>query len=331
MNLMTLDRYLLFRLDGIRQSGTVITANWHREERYQALNNGYDEVAKLIRRQRRDHLTRRRTSTDAALWLQGFTYDPASFRLVNGTAAYMLPPDFIELRAIRATTTQREATRFELRDPNHEDFRAARRVVTNSGETRDRHVIAITAERTMTVAPTPRETLDIEITYVAQLEKLVAYSTGSLHAINGSTLVTAAGSTAVWTERASGVRIGDELLVGTTVAAPTANLESRYHKITTVGTAGADLGLEDAFLNASVYQGLYTIASVPQFHDDWHYAIAEYAVYELLAKSVEEGNATAAEAAFNIWQRVAAALVPDASQRQTADPELVEEWDVADT
>ena len=326
MNLETLDRYLLFRLDGIRQGGTVITANWLQEERIQALNNGYTEVAKLIRRQRKDHLTRTRLSTDGTVFIQGFQYATGSMQLRAGTAAYTLPPDFLELRSLRVLTTNKEHLLFDLRDANHEDFRQARRVVTTAGTLRDRFVVAITGERTMTVAPTVQETLDLEVTYAAQLESLVRYTVGTLHVQNGLNLVTSASATADWTERGGGIRAGDELLVGSTTAAPVANLEARYHKVATVAGAGTSLSLEDTYLGTTAYGVLYTLASVPQFHEDWHFAIAEYAVYVLLAKSVEEGNAVAAEEAWKNWERIAKALVPESAQRQTSDVEPVEDW-----
>ena len=327
MNLDQLDRYLLYRLDAIQQAGTIVSAQWSPDERRRALNNGYQEVAKLIRRQRKDHLTRTMLSTDASALILGRTYDPVSLRLVAGTAAYTLPPDFLEMRSIRVTTIDREHYRFELRDPNHTDFLDARRFVSRAGDTFSLFFGAITGERTITIAPTPQETLDIEIVYVRMLEPLVRYTTGSCHVLNGSTTVTPAGSAAVWSFANARIVAGDELLVGTTTAVPTPDLDAstRYHKIET--TAAASLGLSDAYLGASLYGALYILSSVPQFHQDWHFAIATYAIWELLSKHIEEGSAEAVQAASQEWQTVAAALVPEAAQRQTSDVETVEDWE----
>src|SRR5574341_626863 len=135
MNLDQLDRYLLHRLDAIQQAGTIVSAQWRAEERYRALNNGYHEVAKLIRRQRKDHLTRTMLSTDASALILGRTYAPSALQLVAGTAAYTLPPDFLEMRTLRVITADREHYRVELRDANHKDFLDARRFVSRAGDT----------------------------------------------------------------------------------------------------------------------------------------------------------------------------------------------------
>lgn len=329
MNLATLDRYLLFLLDAIRQGGVTLSSMWQQEERLQALNNGYSEVAKLIRRNRRDHFTRTRLSTDGVVNIRGIDYDTAGLQIRPGVATYTLPPDLLEIRAITPQDPARSQVTFVITDAADEEYRNRRRTTLTTPAQPGLYFCAVTGERTITLAPTPQETLDVQYAYVAQLEPLRLYSTGTVTATNGVTSLQL-DQGANWLERVSGIRTGDELIVGTTAAAAVtastnnATITTRYHKIGTVAAAGTDAGLMDAYLGTTTGQLRYTVASVPQFHDDWHYAVAHWAVMELI-KSIELGAEQAQAAATAKWQAVSGALIPESAQRQSQNVDVAED------
>ena len=339
MNLALLDKFLLYLLDGLRQQGTVITSNWQQEERYQALNNSYSEVCKLIRRNRRDHFTIRRLSTDGLVFIRNQTFNCGSFQLVANTANYTMPPDFLEIRGIRPLTTGREAVSFRLVDESDEEYRTQRRATTSTSPTQPgMYWCAVTGERTITLAPTPQETLDIELAYVAQPRRLVTYTgihagdsggvgpspmivTGTCTVTNGSTSVEFTSDVG---ERQSGILAGDELLVGSYSTAPVASLLTRYHKLATVTAAGTGAGLADAYLGLTTGSAAYTLASVPAIHEDWQYAICHGAVWELL-KAIETGADEARETAFKNRERIWGSLVPESAHRSSQDADVAED------
>lgn len=329
MNTDTLDRALLYKLDAIRQAGTLISATWQPEERHQALTDGYREVCKLVRRQRQDWHTVHRRSTDATTFIRTENYNPTSFRLVAGTATYTLPPDLLELRFVRCVTAGREHVAFELVAENQDEgMRVRRRPDPTAGQQGTRFLCILTGQRSMVVVPTPQETLELELVYVTQPRRLVLYSTGTITTVNGSTALLTAGS-ADWTERASGIVVGDEILIGTSATAPTASLDARYPRLLTGNTGGTEAGLAEPYLGATGGALLYRLASVPDLPEDWHYAIVFFAVWALLAKSVEEGQGPAAERAWQDWQRIAAALIPESAQRDSQDLQVAEDgWAV---
>jgi hypothetical protein len=66
----------------------------------------------------------------------------------------------------------------------------------------------------------------------------------------------------------------------------------------------------------------YIIASVPQYHPDWHQAVVAFAVYELLGKATEVEVAQLAEGARREWDRWSTMLVPESARRQTQEHEV---------
>ena len=336
MNLLTLDRYLLYLLDALKQDGTLATKNWRQEERFQVLNNGYSEICKLIRRNRKDHFTRRRLSTDGAVFIRDRTFDCGGFQVRSGVADYPMPPDFLEIRGVRPTTGGRESVTFLIVNEADEEYRTQRRGTTSTTPTLPgMYWCAVTGERTLTLAPTPQETLDVELAYVAQMERLTLYGVGSLDCTVGSTtLSNVGGGTEPWSERRTGIRPGDEVLIGTTIVPPGTgtvadpDLSARYPKIATVSTAGTTVDLAESYFGPSVTSAAYQFVSVPQFHGDWHFGIAHWAVWELL-KAIEMGAEQARTVAQANWDRISAALIPESAQRSSQEVETAEDgWSV---
>lgn len=343
MNLLLLDRFLLYLLDGLRQAGTVITTQWTQEERLQALNNSYSEICKLIRRNRRDHFTIRRLSTDGSVFIRNQTFNCGNFQIVSGTASYTMPPDYLEIRGVRPLTAGRESVTFTLVDESNEEYRDRRRGTSATNPTQPGiYWCAVTGERTFTIAPTPQETLDIELAYVAQPRRLVLYTgvhagdsggaapspqivTGTCTVTNGSTAVQFTSDVG---ERQSGIIAGDELLVGSFSVQAAPDLRTRYHKLATVSAAGTDAALADAYLGLTTGSAAYTLASAPAIHEDWQYGIAHGAVWELL-KAIEGGAEEAREAAFKNRERIWGSLIPESAQRSSQEAETAEDgWSI---
>jgi hypothetical protein len=330
VNLVQLDRALLYRLDALRQSGTVISGNWPQEERYHALNLGNREVARRIRMQQQDHFTIRRRSTEAATFILDRTYDPASFGIVSGTASYTLPPDFLEMRAIVALTTGREHIAFHLTTENDPEVHSLKRVVDTSTQP-SRYVAVVGAERTVTYFPTPRESLALEIAYVRQVPRLVQFSQGTVTTATsgGVTTVTNALSGLNWspTVGAAGVYPGDEIAFNNASTDGTnGELTDYWYPIATIATTQLTLARDlrsqwgDSLTLSTPTN--YIIASVPQYHPDWHQAVVAFAVYELLGKATEVEVAQLAEGARREWDRWSTMLVPESARRQTQEHEV---------
>lgn len=237
-----------------------------------------------------------------------------------------MPPDYLEIRGVRPTTAGREAVTFRIVDEADEEYRTQRRGIAATNPTLPGiYWCAVTGERMITLAPTPQETLDIELAYSAQPRRLVTASAGTCTVTNASTDVQ---FTADVSERSSGIVPGDELIVGSYSIVPMVNLQTRYHKLATVTTAGTAAGLADAYLGLTTGSAAYTLASVPAIHEDWQYGICHGAVWELL-KAIESGAEEAREAAFKNRERIWGSLIPESAQRSSQEVETAEDgWSI---
>jgi hypothetical protein len=136
------------------------------------INSGIVRVGLALRAVREDHLTKRMTSSDSALLINGVSYDPTSFRIVSGTEIYTLPPDLVEIRRIMPADDADidDGIRFTHRDMSRPDFDELDRV-TDTSDSRTTYVYDLFGVNSMRVVPEPDRTINLELFYVRYANK----------------------------------------------------------------------------------------------------------------------------------------------------------------
>jgi len=81
------------------------------------------ELEALWRESKEDQNLTIRTSTDGSFTFEGETYATSSFQLTNTGLTFTLPPDLVQIKRIRATTTTYRGTIFTAMDMSHPAFR----------------------------------------------------------------------------------------------------------------------------------------------------------------------------------------------------------------
>lgn len=339
MNVAQLIRLALRESHAIQQDSTT-TPDLVESELLAWANVANAKLEMALRRNKQDFFLRARTSTNAAYRWEGERYDPASFQLASGTREYTLPPDVIELRSIRVTTTGQEYRLFKHQDLAHPQFqRLLHRPATERLLT-DYTYWDVVGKRTLLLANPPEQTLDVELRFVGRTRRLRVYTTGTVIRSNAS--ATVPGTSTAWVD--DGADPGSELIVSSGAGAPqivgqslatggiwvdentvyqplaeedVVDSNPPFVSNTSLTLAGPHLGTTDAGARG------HMLASVPQSPPEHHGAIVEYLKYRIRYKMRDYNGAAAAKAE---WDRLLVETAQDTSLRQTADPWFVEEF-----
>ena len=290
-------------------------------------NEAKDKVEKTLRTNDQDYNLLTRASTDSSFRWDGVTYSPADFQLTTTARSYTLPPDMLLIRRIRATTSGEEERTFRHVDISHPEFVSGEQTAsttTTSGEI----MWDITGERTLRIHNPPDVTTDIEIAYIPRSRRLQMYTgAGTVATTQDSTTVT--GSSTVWVVDA--VNAFADLLVSTSTAAPLVATQTTsgvyvdptatYSPISTIDSA-TSITLLGAWLPAALTGRGYMIASRFSFPPEHTHMVSDWVAYRAL-KKFRSADQTSFKKSFD---EGLAALVPDTAERQTADPEFVEDF-----
>jgi hypothetical protein len=287
---------------------------------------GHHLLYAKLRQANQDYGLVTRLSTDADLRWHGITYDCSTFGLTTTARTYILPPDLIELRQIRAITSGEEARQFEFRDMADpfvvEQIRAE---LTATGGTIYYDVVG---ERTLRLPQPPDVAMDIEISYIARPRSLFLYSTGTVSTTQNAAGVTGA-STPNWV--INELAPPCELMIATGAVAPKivsatstdpfVDPSALYSPVSSIDT-DTTLTLAGAYLPASVSTKAYLLASVPSVPLEWQWVIVRWVVAMIRWKIA---NSPVQELP-NFDTIMAASMMPSVTQRQTADAEYVEDY-----
>ena len=268
-----------------------------------------------------------RQSTDADLRWHGVTYDPGSFALTTTARTYTLPPDFIEMRQIRAITSGEEERVFEWRDLAHPlSVESARRESTSTSE--GTLYWDVVGERTLRLPQPPSVAMDIEISYIARPRLLFLYSTGTVGITQNTAAVTGA-SSPNWViselvppcEIMFSTGAVSPKIVSATSTDPFVDPSALYSPVLSIDT-DTTLTLAGNYLPATVATKAYLLASVPSMPLEWQWTLVRWVVAMIRWKIA--GAVTAEAPQFD--KVVGEYMMPSVSQRQTADAEVVEDF-----
>ena len=292
-------------------------------------NEASNKIEKALRNNDEDFNLLVRSSTDADFRWDGMNYDPSDFGLTTTARSYTLPPDVLQLRRIRALTVGEENRRFRHVDLSHPDFVSAEQVAsteTTSGEV----MWDVTGERTLRIQNPPDTALDIELAYVPRSRKLQMYTTGTVTVTQDAATLT--GSSTLWVD--DEVNSFTEFIGGATGVSTAPKVASQttggtwvdpsrfYNWVSafTTDTAGTLVG---NWLTTTLGAGTgYMIASRFPFPPEHAHLVADYVSFKAL-KKVRSADQVGFQESFDAGL---AELVTDTSERQTADPVFVDDF-----
>ena len=278
MNTLQIIRAAHFEIDALRADG-VTTGLWTPEESRRAANSAMERAARIIRLADSDILSRSLLSTAAAEEFIYETYDPSDLSIQTDVSEYTLPPDYVSIVNIVPISTGFDGVRFRPAKLHERYFTDERTIpdadlrTVNGAEMVYQYTII--GERTLRLAPTPKDDFDIELIYRYRPAPLRVYSTGTVDVTNQSTTVHGLGVT--WTQ--VGLRLPAELVVGTTVS-----LDTTYQRIASFDSE-VDLTLSKPYAGVSDAEAVYSIAMVPTIPEEHHEWLAHMTAAMLLRKT----------------------------------------------
>ena len=328
MNVLQITRLAAFNAAAVKYAGTLGPSVTQAELTAWA-DEGNRKLEWKLRQTNANYFEKTMLSTSStAVTIEGISYTPStSLPLAASTNTLTLPPDFQEMKYIRVLTSGYEGTPLDRMPHNHPEFLSALR------DTTDRTPGAamlwdIYGQRTLVWVPRISSALGIEIGYIARTKRLATYSTGTIAVTDATDDVV--GTSTSWLVAA---RYFDtsylDILFGTSASStlPTPDPSSVYdgaalNKVLSLDTATTLTLAADKIGTLSAGTGYY-LASVPVVPDDYHYMIADYVTRKILSKAGDAGMARSVMS----WPDDIADLLTTAGRRQTADAEVIEDWE----
>lgn len=131
------------------------------------LNAGIYRTQSVLKANRDDWQTKRLTSLDGTVTINGANYDTANLQVVANTTIYTLPPDMLEIRVLQPLNqSDRDAgLSFLPRDFGDPDFQSALRL--SSAVTQARYMYEIMGLNQLVIMPTPSQTIETELYYIS--------------------------------------------------------------------------------------------------------------------------------------------------------------------
>jgi len=321
-------RRALLDIDAVRQNGTT-TPLYIISELLAWANEAKDKVEKALRTNDQDYNLVIRNSTDVDLRWEGMNYDPSDFGLTTTARSYTLPPDVLLLRRIRSITTGEENRRFRHVDLAHPDFVAGEQTASDA-TTAGEIMWDIVGDRTLRIHNPPDAALDIELAYVPRSRKLQLYNTGTITVTQDAATVT--GVSTLWVD--DNVDAFAELIGGTSGTSTPPRVvsqtstdpfvdSSRFYNAVSAITTDTALTLIGNWLTTTLAAGTgYLLASRFPFPVEHVHMVADWVAYRALKKA-----RSADQVGFkNSFNEGLDELVPDTAERQTANPEFVEDY-----
>ena len=308
MNLSWVLRRALLDCNVVRQNNTtpaIITE----QEMVSWAQDAVRMLEALWRKSKEDQNLVTRVSSDSAFTFDGETYDPDVFTLLTTTLDYVLPPDLIQIKQIRATTEQFKHYIYTPRDISDPVFRNLNQQwnLGTTNPTGSELYYDLVGRRTLHFSHAMPATTDIELIYLARLPKVFTYvSPSTFNMTNASASVTDTTGTLL----ASGLTLPANLVLasdgGTTapsivtqtanavVVLPGGELEYPIESFDTATT----LTLEAVFPGATDTAVAGMISSAPWMFEAHGHMVMRYVRHMIYSKL---GNDKASANQFAIW------------------------------
>ncbi len=318
MNVKQIIRKAQLEVDAIR-TGNVESALWSAEELVDAANTALDSALRIMRLADSDLVSKSLRSSDGDLDFVTETYDPADFQITDGLTDYVLPPDFVRVVSILPVTDGYEEVAFRPARTMQRNFMEQRVIpssdlgpVQNAEAT---YLYTIVGGRTLRIAPTPRSTFDIELTYQYRPAKLLNYSTGTVTVTYGSTSLRGNGTEWI----SSGLAVPSELVIGSTVT-----IDRHYPRILSFSD-DTTATLAKPYAGSSVTLAAYQIAMVPTLPEEHHAWLAQMTAANLLRKVSPE---LATQAKADLEKQLAMEVQPELIIRQVQESMVTDPFEV---
>jgi len=324
MNVSQIIRLGAFNADAIKKAGTLSPFVTDGELLAWA-NEGNRKLEGKLRQTRANYFTRFKRSTDAvAEKIMGINYTPStSLPLTVGTNYSTLPPDLQELNYIKILTSGYEATPIVRRPHTHGDFRQML-MDTQNRNPGVQMSFDIIGERQLIFVPRLSVQLDIEIGYVARTKRLFYYNTGSITATDANATITGAG-----TRWSTGGPFDSAYLdmmfnAGGTAVTPDPSAVYDGVNLARVSTIVSDTEITLAATKVGALAALsnYLLSSVPVYSEEYHYNLADYIAFKILAKAGDPS----AQRSLSGWVDNIGDMITTAARRQNQDHEVIEDW-----
>ena len=283
MNCLQIMKQARYDADAMRVSNTP-SGMWNDEEVLNAANVAMDTAARILRLSGSDILTRTTKTTDGILVLIHENYSPsASLRITADDATYTLPENCVRIVSIRPITSGFENVRFHPVAAQDSRYLALRSVpldqLASANNYDTDYYYTVTDARTLTLAPTPKDTFDIELVYHIRPSKLKYVSNGTVQRTNGQVTVT--GSSTSWLS--DGIRFPADLLVGVTDI-NTVVLSTSYPTLGSNLASDTTLTLARAATTTDSVGQSYILAMVPKLPEEHHTWLAQLTAAIMLRK-----------------------------------------------
>lgn len=325
MNLFQIVRQARFEIDALR-TGNAASGMWSDEEAISAANVAMDKCARLLRLSGSELLTKTLESTAASTDYTSQIYDPGSLTILPNTTQYTLPPDFVRILALRATTVGFEGVKFHPSTFNNKTFMSQQSInadeLPSANNSDQEFWYTIMGSRTMVIAPTPKDTIEVELVYHFRPRRMRYTTQGTVQRTNAA--VTVQGNGTTWLS-AQGLSFPCELLVGTFVS-PTAavTLDVWYPRVTTVDT---DTSLTLARV-ATVTDGVgqnYCLVHAPRLPEEHHTWLAELTAAIMLRKVDADLSAKLQQ---DLAQQLLEQVLPETTLRQLQESLITEAFEL---
>lgn len=300
-----------------------------------------DQLTKLWHKSGADYNLTTRDSTDAAFTFMGETYSPSSFQLSTTTLDYELPPDFIKMKRIRATSSSFKNFVFTAMDIDHNVFRGLNQAFEADANPGGQELYYdIIGRRTIHFSHTMPQISEIEIIYEARMPKLFIYGgrTGNTAAVDSTdaTVTTAGGTPSEFTNEALSTPAhilfaSDGGTVHPVIVTQTANTITVEPGATGIGqgfpiesfTDNTNLELEQIWPFATDASIGYLIASAPDFFLEHQELIIRY-IRHMLYDAVS--NTKASDRQLGLWEAGKTRFEYDI-KRRVEELQMVEDWE----
>lgn len=325
MNVLQIMKQARYEVDALRTGG-VVSAMWADEEVLKACNVATDRTSRLLRLAHSNLLTRSMKSTDATDVQIHEDYTPSSFRIVSGVTDYELPSDFIRVESIRPITTGFEGTKFHPSDLNNKMYLSQRGInvdeLPSANNSDQEFWYTIIGPRTMRIAPTPKDTIDLELVYHYRTAPLLYYNTGTIQRTNGLTTVNGSGTTWV----SSGLRAPGDLLVGVTNITTGIDINQTYPSVRIDAiTSDTSLQLSRAATVTDGVGQVYYLAMAPTLPEEHHNWLAQLVAATMLRKVDAD---LSSKLAADLGQQLLDTVLPEVTLRQLQESIITEAFEL---
>jgi hypothetical protein len=279
MNLEQIIRKARFEVDAIRADGST-SQLWSTEECRDAVNDAMDRAARIMRLADSDILTKTMRSTDSSFDSHYEEYDPTVLQITAEQTDYELPPDLVSIVNILPITESFDGIHFYPAKSSGRLYSDQRTVPTSSLHTVEEdiqtYLYTQIGQRTLRLAPTPKDTFDIELVYRYRPPRLLSYTTEIIDLTNGSTAVLGVGTTWV----TSGLRTPAEVIYD----ASSIDVNSQYARVSSF-TSDTALVLKRNWTGSTDHNLTgYAISMVPLLPLEHHQWLAKMTAAIMLRK-----------------------------------------------